>query len=71
MKGNDSERSIADILQSAMIVLKDSDIGVYQKIVELADEGYFEQHQTAGNLRALSDTLIAVPADGEAGNEDK
>jgi len=68
---NDNDRSIADILQSSMIGLRDSDIGVYQKIIELADEGFFEQHQTAGNLKSLADTLITIPASGETGNEGK
>ncbi len=71
MEENDNERSVADVLRSSMIGLKDSDIGVYQRVIELADEGFFEQHQTAGNLRALADTLITIPAEGEVSNEGK
>jgi hypothetical protein len=71
MLENDNDRSIADILQSSMIGLRDSDIDIYQKIIELANEGFFEKHQTAGKLKSLADTLIAIHAGGETGNEGK
>ncbi len=71
MKENNNERSVADVLRDSMIGLKDSDIGVYQKVIELAEAGFFEQHQTAGNLRVMADTLIAIPANGGVSNEGK
>ena len=71
MVENNNNRSIADILRSSMIGLNDSDKGVYQKIIELTDKGFFEQHQTAGNLKSLADDLINIPPIGEADSESK
>ena len=71
MVENDNERSIADILRSSMIELRDSNRGVYQKMIEVADKGFFEQHQTAGSLKSLADSLINIPSSGEAGGENK
>ena len=68
---NGNDRSITDILRSSMIELNDSDKGVYQKIIELADKGFFEQHQTTGNLKSLADNLITISPSGEAVNESK
>lgn len=69
MNQTDSEESVADVLQSSMSGLMNSDMDVYQKVVQLADEGFFERHQTPGSLKALADTLITIPTEGEVSNE--
>ena len=71
MKENDTKRSVADILRSSMIGLMKSDMGVYQQIIDLADTGFFEQHQTAGSLKTLADKLIAIPRGGGMDDEGK
>jgi len=69
MKENGAKRSVADILRSSMKGLIESDADLYQRIVSLADAGFFEQHQTAGSLRALADELLAIPAEGGKDDE--
>lgn len=71
MKENDTKLSVADILRSSITGLRESDIGVYQKVIDFADKGLLEQHQTPGTLRALADSLITIPVGGETDNEDK
>lgn len=71
MKENDTKLSVVDILRSSITGLRESDIGVYQKVIDFADKGLLEQHQTLGTLRALADSLIAIPSGGETDNEDK
>ena len=60
MAENDTEKSVADILQSSIIGLMESDMGVYQRIIDLEKTGFFEQHQTAGRLKSLADELITI-----------
>jgi hypothetical protein len=73
MKENGAKRIVADILRSSMKGLMESDVDSYQRIVSLADTGFFEQHQSAGRLRALADKLLAVPMEGgtEGGKDDE
>ncbi len=71
MAENDTEKSVADILQSSIIGLMESDMGVYQRIIDLAKTGFFEQHQTAGSLKTLADKLIAIPRGGGMDDEGK
>lgn len=71
MKENHTNLSVADILRSSINDLRKSDIGVYQKVIDFADKGLLEQHQTSGTLKALADSLVAMPAGGEIDNEGK
>ena len=64
------ESSVVDILGSSMMGLKESDIGIYQRIISLASTGFFEHHQTLGRLRTLADELLAIPP-GEVSDESK
>lgn len=68
-KENHTKGEVADILRSSMMALVESDVDVYKRVISLADDGFFEQHQTIGNLRALADELLAMSAKGGGDSE--
>ncbi|MFC1977987.1 hypothetical protein ACFLWS_06985 [Chloroflexota bacterium] len=68
---NHFKEGVADILRVSMIELAESDIGVFQRIVDLADAGFFEEHQTSGSLRVLADELLSISMEGGKESEGK
>lgn len=69
MEENDLEKGIGDILRTSMAELEESNANIHERVVGLADEGFFEQHQTTGSLKALADELLSISVEGGQDSE--
>ena len=62
-------KSIEDILRSSMTDLAEQNKGAYDLLIEKASEGFFERHQTSGNLKKLAQQLLNTSETNESKNE--
>ena len=52
--------SIISILQASMLELKQTNEEAYNRILEKAEEGFFENHQTTGSIKNLAIDILDV-----------
>jgi len=57
---DDKSIDITSILESSMIELKKNNKEAYELIIKKSKEGFFENHQTAGNLKGLAKDILDI-----------
>ena len=67
--GDDKSNHITSILESSMGELKQTNEDAYNLIIEKAEEGFFVNHQTAGNLKKLAKEILDVSSAGAKNDE--
>ena len=55
---DDKSINITSILESCMSELKRDNKQAYNLIIDRSKEGYFENHQTTGNLKKLAKEIL-------------
>jgi hypothetical protein len=62
--------SVRAVLSSSMGSLAQQNKHAYETLIAKAGEGFFEQHQTRGSLKALADELLKTMREGEEEDAD-
>jgi hypothetical protein len=68
---DDESNSIANMFIASMTELKNSHTKVYELIIARAKEGFFEQHQTTGTMKALANEILKVAHQRGGSDESK